>query len=105
MDRYERVLAALEKGQEPAMRVFGNSMQPIIASKSKLTFKKTDDYEVGDVVMAKVKGRIIDAHKITKIDHEGRCMIANNRGRENGWASKILGRVIAVNGEPFGRPS
>lgn len=101
--RYERVISALEKGHAPVMRVFGNSMLPIIKSKSRLTFKATDDYQVGDVVMARVKGRIIDAHKITKIDEKGRCMISNNRGRENGWASRIFGRVVAVNGEPFGR--
>lgn len=97
-------MTALAQGQQPTMRVFGNSMLPLIKSKSKLTFAKTDDYQVGDVVMARVKGRIIDAHKITKIDDKGRCMIANNRGRENGWASQIFGRVVAVNGEPFGRP-
>jgi SOS-response transcriptional repressor LexA len=103
MKRYERVMAALEDGQEPVMRVFGNSMRPIIKTKSKLTFKKTDDYQVGDVVMARVKGRIIEAHKITRIDGNGRCMISNNHGYENGWASQILGRVIAVDGKPFGR--
>ena len=97
-------MAALAKGQEPVMRVFGNSMLPIIKTRSRLTFKATNDYQVGDVVMARVRGRIIDAHKITKIDERGRCMIANNRGRENGWASQIFGRVVAVNGEPFGRP-
>ena len=104
MKRYERVLAALSKGQQPTMRVFGNSMLPLIKSKSKLTFAKTDDYQVGDVVMCRVKGRMIDAHKITKIDSDGRHMIANNKGRENGWASQIFGRVIAVNEDPFGRP-
>jgi len=103
MNRYERVIAALEKGQTPTMRVFGNSMLPLIKSASKLTFKATNDYQVGDVVMAHVRGRTIDAHLITKIDAQGRFMIANNRGRENGWASRIYGRVIAVNGEPFGR--
>ena len=89
------------------MKVIGRSMLPLIKSHSKLTFRATDDYVVGDVVFCKVKGkkgsRFIDAHKITKIDSQGRCMIANNRGRENGWASQIYGRVIAVNGESFGR--
>lgn len=104
MKRYERVIESLAQGQQPTMRVFGNSMLPIIKSASKLTFAATNDYQVGDVVMAKVKGRVIDAHKITKIDENGRCMIANNRGRENGWASQIFGRVVAKNGEAFGRP-
>jgi len=102
-DRYERVLRLLERGENATMKVFGRSMIPLIASGSKLTFRKTDDYEVGDVVLSRVRGRFIDAHKIIKIDAQGRCMIANNKGRENGWASQIYGRVIAVNGEPFGR--
>ena len=104
MNRQERARAALEDGQQPTMRVFGNSMRPMILTRSKLTYAKTDDYQVGDVVMCKVKGRFIDAHKITKVDSEGRFMIANNHGRENGWTRTIYGRVIAVNGESFGRP-
>ncbi len=98
-------MQALANNQKPTMRVFGNSMLPLIKSKSRLTFAATGDYQVGDVVMCRVRGRIIDAHKITKIDEKGRCMIANNKGRENGWASQIFGRVIAVNGEAFGRPA
>jgi len=102
MDKYERVQESLAKGQDATMKVFGQSMKPIIESGSKLTFRKTDDYQIGDVVLSKVKGRLIDAHKITT-KAQGRFMIANNRGRENGWASQVFGRVIAVNGEPFGR--
>lgn len=86
------------------MKVFGRSMLPLIKSGAVLTFRRTDDYVVGDVVLSRVRGNLIDAHKITKIDETGRCMIANNRGRENGWASQIYGRVVANDGEPFGRP-
>lgn len=103
MNKYERTMKTLEGGQNAAMKVFGNSMRPIIWTGSKLLFRKTDDYQVGDVVFCKVKGRLIDAHKIIKIDSRGRFMIANNLGHENGWTSRIFGRVIAVNGEPFGR--
>ena len=97
----------LAVGKDATMKVIGRSMLPIIQSHSKLTFRATADYQVGDVVFCKVKGKkgskFIDAHKITKIDSQGRCMIANNRGRENGWASQIYGRVIAINGGSFGR--
>lgn len=79
-------------------------MMPIIKSGSKLTFRKVGAYEIGDVVLTKVKGRWIDAHKITKIDADGRFLISNNKGHDNGWTKKVFGRVIAVNGEPFGRP-
>ena len=30
-------------------------------------------------------------------------MIANNKNRENGWASQIYGRVVEVNGQSFGQ--
>jgi SOS-response transcriptional repressor LexA len=103
MNKYERTVEALDLGKDHTMKVFGQSMTPIIESGSALTFRKTDDYQVGDVVISKVKGRFIDAHKITKIDSEGRYLISNNKGWDNGWTRKVFGRVIAVNGEPFGR--
>lgn len=103
MTKYERAVAALAEGHDFTMKVTGQSMMPIIKSGSALTFRKTDDYEVGDVVLSKVKGRWIDAHKITKIDASGRYLISNNKGWDNGWTKKVFGRVIAVNGEQFGR--
>lgn len=103
MTRYEDAVNCLKKGQDFTMQVFGRSMVPIIESGSKLTFRQTNDYRIGDVVLSRVKGRWVDAHKITKIDAHGRFMISNNRGHDNGWASKVFGRVIAIEGEPFGR--
>jgi len=103
MNKYEKAIAALDAGRDAKMRVFGNSMVPLIKTKSVVTFRRTEDYQVGDVVFVKVKGNYL-THKVAKTDEKGRFMIANNKGRENGWASTILGRVIAVNGEPFGRP-
>ena len=76
----------------------------MIYSESKLTFAQTNDYQVGDVVLCKVGKRWIDAHKITRIAADGRFMISNNKGHDNGWTRRVYGRVIAVNGEPFGRP-
>lgn len=104
MNKYERAVTTLESGQDFTMKVFGNSMRPMIDSGSDLTFRKTDDYEVGDVVLSKVRGKFIDAHKITKVGADGRFMISNNKGRDNGWASRVYGRVIRINGRPFGRP-
>lgn len=78
-------------------------MRPIIESGSVLTFTTSEDYEVGDIVFAKVGGRFIDAHKITKKAADGRFMISNNHGWDNGWTRTIYGRVTKVNGSPFGR--
>ena len=103
MQKYERAVAALDEGKEHTMKVIGNSMLPIITSGSSLTFRKDSTYEIDDVVLTKVKGRWFDAHKITKIDTKGRYLISNNKGWDNGWTRKVYGRVIAINGEPFGR--
>lgn len=78
------------------MKVFGNSMLPKIKSGSTLTFEVSDVYEVGDIVFSKVKGKYIDAHLITKIDAQGRYLISNNHGYDNGWTRKIFGKVVSV---------
>jgi len=69
-------------------------MRPILESGSFLTFEKRARYEVGDIVFCKVKGRYVDAHKITKVDSEGRHLISNNHGHDNGWSRQIYGKVV-----------
>ena len=96
MNKYTRVIEELEKGNQVSMKVFGQSMMPIIKSGTKLTFEKKDKYEIGDIVMCKCHGRIIDAHKITKINEEKGYMIANNHGFENGWTKNVFGKVIKI---------
>lgn len=103
MNKYERAIETFARGEDHTFKVFGSSMMPIIKSGSTLTFRKTDDYKVGDVVLSKVRGKYIDAHLITKIDAQGRYLISNNKGWDNGWTKKVFAREIAVNGEPFGR--
>ena len=101
MSKYQKAVELLSEGKKYSMKVFGNSMLPLIKSGSTVTLLKTD-YEVGDVVLSKIKGNWL-THKITKVSNDGRYMISNNKGRDNGWTSKIFGRVIEVNGEAFGR--
>lgn len=76
------------------MKAFGASMLPILKSGTLLTFRREPAYTVGDIVFCKVKGRYIDAHKITKTDANKGYLIANNHGFENGWTKVIYGRVI-----------
>ena len=94
MNKYERLISELDEKGSGEMKVFGNSMQPILESGVKLTFVKQEKYEVGDIVFSKVKGRYIDAHKITKIELKQGYMIANNKGWENGWTHTIYGKAI-----------
>jgi len=77
------------------MKCFGNSMTPKLKSGSLLRFKKCEEYEVGDIVFCKVRGRYIDSHLITKKSH-GKYMISNNHGHENGWTRQVYGKVIEI---------
>ena len=99
-EKYNRVKKDLEEKGTAKMKVFGHSMTPIIKSGTLLTFQKADKYEVGDIVFCKVKGRYIDPHKITK-ENNGRYLISNNHGWDNGWTRTIYGKVIEINPEDF----
>jgi SOS-response transcriptional repressor LexA len=92
--KYLRLIEELNENGHGKMKAFGNSMMPIIKSGSLLTFQKNDEYDVGDIVFCKVKGRFIDAHKVIKKDINKGYLIANNQGYENGWTKTVYGKVI-----------
>lgn len=92
---YNLHIEKLETDGITSFQCIGNSMIPIILSHSICTFKKFENYEVGDIVFCKVKGRYIQAH-IIKAKNENRYLIGNNRGGINGWTSTIYGKVIEV---------
>jgi len=97
MSKYLVLKEQLETIGTGEMTCFGNSMTPILSSGSRLLFQKCDDYEVGDIVFCKIKGRFIDAHLVTKKDKGSkRWMISNNHGHENGWTHTIYGKVVKV---------
>ena len=96
MSKYERMQEELAVHGRTQAKAFGQSMKPILESGSLLTFEKCSHYEVGDIVFCKVKGRYIDAHKITKIDSQGRYLISNNHGYDNGWTCQIFGKVVVA---------
>ena len=98
--KYKKAKEELESTGITSMRVFGNSMTPIIKSGSLLTFEQSDEYHINDIVFCKVRGRIIDAHKISS-KNRTRYLISNNHGYDNGWTSTIYGRVVAIEGIPY----
>lgn len=99
--KYEHAKKDLEENGVTEMKVFGNSMTPIIKSGSLLTFKKCEDYDVGDIVFCKVRGRIIDSHKITAKSLKRGYLISNNHGYDNGWTKRIFGKVTSIAGRPY----
>jgi len=94
MNKFERLKADLALSATGKMKAFGSSMLPILKSGTLLTFETAADYEIGDIVFCKVKGRYIDAHKVIKKDNNKGYLIANNHGWENGWTKVIYGRVV-----------
>jgi len=94
MNKYERLKTELEAAGKGKLKAFGNSMLPILKNGSLLSFEKAGDYEIGDIVFCKVRGRYIDAHKIIKKDPNKGFLIANNHGFENGWTKTIYGKVV-----------
>ncbi len=96
MNKFERLKIELAEKGSGKMKAFGSSMMPILKSGSTLTFETAAEYEIGDIVFCKVKGRYIDAHKIIKKDQGKGFLIANNHGWENGWTQTVFGRVVVA---------
>ena len=95
--KYKRAMEELESDGISKMKVFGSSMTPIIKSGSLLTFEVAEDYEKGDIVFCKVKGRVVDAHLITQKSEQRGYLISNNHGYDNGWTHVIYGKVTKIN--------
>jgi SOS-response transcriptional repressor LexA len=92
--RYDRLLEELETTGFGKMRTSGGSMTPIFpASGCTMHYQRQEEYEVGDIVFCKVRGRWIDAHLITRKGEQG-YLISNNHGHDNGWTRKVFGRVV-----------
>lgn len=94
---YKHIVEKLEAGEQVELNPKGNSMTPKIESGQKIVISPiTEEIEVGDIVLAKVKGRYY-IHLVTAIDKDkNRWQISNNHGHINGWSSKIFGVVSEI---------
>lgn len=93
VNKYHNLIQSLEAIGTGVMKCFGNSMLPRLSNPSTNTYQVFPNYEIGDIVFCKVKGRFIDAHLVTK-KKGNQYMITNNHGWENGWTSTVYGKVI-----------
>lgn len=93
---YSKIRERLAAGEEVVLHPSGNSMTPRIKSKQEITLIPIDRIQVGDVVLAKVRGNHY-IHLISAIDKD-RVQISNNHGWVNGWTKrdKVYGRVKDV---------
>lgn len=93
---------AVSEGQPITGRPHGNSMIPIVNSGDLVKIEPVGDARpggprVGDIALAKVKGSLY-LHLITRIGDDGRFMISNNKGHDNGWSRDVRGIVTEING-------
>jgi hypothetical protein len=93
---WSRIVERLNSGEIVEINPKGGSMTPLILSGQSVEIWPIADHaalKVGDVVLAKVKGRFY-LHLISAIAHD-RIQISNNHGHVNGWTdiSKIYGWV------------
>lgn len=88
------IIEQLAQGKNVSYRPRGNSMTPIIYSGDLVTLTPCTlgDVEIGDVVLCKVKGTIL-LHLCTA-KKDGRVLISNNHGHDNGWTSTIFGKMM-----------
>lgn len=92
------IILKLQNGETVSFRPCGNSMTPLIYSKQLITVepvKDLNELQIGDIVFCKVNGRKF-VHLITKKGQDGRFMISNNHGYNNGYTKVIYGRVIKI---------
>jgi len=87
-------------GNTVQIRPKGNSMRGRIESGQLVTIAPCvpGDIEIGDVVLAKVKGRVF-LHLVGAVADAKRkrmFLIKNNRGRTNGWTGTVYGKVVKV---------
>jgi uncharacterized membrane protein len=92
-----------EPGDTVSFRPKGNSMVPLIRSGNLVTVRKFVEADFrtlkkGDIVLCKVNGKQY-LHKVYSVEYSvsgPMVLIGNNKGRTNGWTSKIYGIVTGV---------
>lgn len=87
----------LAKGESFITSEKGNSMIPLIKSGQDHRLMPTtwQDCEPGDIVYCKVAGSYY-THLVKSVDVHRGCLIANNKGRVNGWTRQVFGKVTEV---------
>jgi SOS-response transcriptional repressor LexA len=96
----DEAIRELQAGNTVQIRPKGNSMRGRIESGQLVTIApcQAGDIENGDIVLAKVKGRMYLHLVAGTALAKGRRMflIKNNRGRTNGWTGIVYGKVVKI---------
>jgi len=97
MSRNAQIAQRLQKGETVEWRPHGNSMTPRVKSGQLVTVVpcKISDVQAGDIVFAKVKGNFY-LHLARQVGEDGRVLISNNHGHDNGWTRTVFGKLVGV---------
>lgn len=92
----DRAIKLLVDGEQAVIKPHGESMKPKVESGATVTLEPitTEQLEVGDVVLCRVKGRVM-LH-LVKAKQGQRVLIGNNHGHINGWTKAVYGKAIKI---------
>jgi hypothetical protein len=95
MSKHSILAEKLNAGETIKYKEYGNSMLPKLKSGVEVVVEpcKLEDVKVGDIVFSKVKSAYY-LHYVKQIGNDGRVMIGNAHGYNNGWTRKIFGKLI-----------
>ena len=87
----------LQAGETIVSREPGNSMVPLIKHRQpvRIAPARWQDVKPGDIVYCRVRGNVY-THLVKAKNEKRGVLIANNRGRTNGWTKKVFGKVAEV---------
>lgn len=97
MSRNAQIAQRLTQGETVEWRPHGNSMTPRVKSGQLVTVEpcKLEELRAGDVAFAKVKGAYF-LHLVRQVGEDGRVLISNNHGHDNGWTRTVYGKLVKV---------
>jgi len=81
-----KAIDELQKGNSAVISPKGGSMKGKVKSGATVTVSPVEEYNKGDIVLVKVKGRVY-LHLIKAVKND-RYLIGNNVGGTNGWVNK-----------------
>tara|TARA_Y100000310_G_scaffold16764_1_gene16692 strand:- start:300 stop:614 length:315 start_codon:yes stop_codon:yes gene_type:complete len=95
-------IAELEECGVVEFRPRGSSMHPLVKDGELVRVRRVDNdtLKIGDIVLCKVHGAVY-FHKIKAIEtlKGKRFLIGSNKGRINGWTTRVYGKRVPLQRE------
>lgn len=99
---HKLLFAQVNSGKEVEISVVGTSMNPTLYEGDTIAIKKYTDYNIGDILVYIYKDDGLLVHRLLdRRDNEYFCKGDNSFRLEDINYTDVLGKIIAVNGEPL----